>query len=139
MYELAWAAGLFDGEGSTFCMHKEPKRFSPNGRPKDYPTLRVQMGQSNREVLDRFANAVGVGKVYYVKAHYTSAQGYKYAKDKWQYQATKDDAALVLESIWPWLSELKREQAIDAIEHYHRGLEIPRKKADRIGRRVNVL
>jgi hypothetical protein len=138
MCELAWAAGFFDGEGSTFCMHKESKRRTKDGRPRDYPTLRVQIGQGEREVLDRFASAVGVGKIYYVKAHYTSAQGYTYYKDKWQYQATKDEAAYVLEQLWQWLSEPKRKQAIEAIKFYHAGLEIPRKRMDRIGRKVNV-
>ena len=138
MYELAWAAGLFDGEGSTLCQHKEPKRFTASGRPKDYPTLRVQIGQSDRLVLDRFTEAVGVGKVFHVKAHNTSANGYSYYKDKWQYQADRNEAATVLELIWEWLSEPKKEQAREAMKYYHAGLDMPRKRMDRIGRKVSV-
>ena len=48
--ELAWAAGFFDGEG-CFC-------FSEAGQ-----YVCVSITQTEREPLDRFERAVGLGKV----------------------------------------------------------------------------
>ena len=55
--ELAWAAGLFDGEGNAgFYAH------SHYGNRTTY-RLVAQMAQKDREVLDRFQAAMGVGNV----------------------------------------------------------------------------
>jgi hypothetical protein len=57
--ELAWAAGLFDGEGSV-SWHWEGKRRK-TGLRGHYPKLYV--GNTDRRLLDRFFTAVGLGKV----------------------------------------------------------------------------
>lgn len=91
--ELAWAAGLFDGEG-----HSSPRY----GATRIYQ--RVDVGQKNREVLDRFAAAVGVGKV---SGPHVNAKGhimYRYAA--YGFEKTQAIAAM----LWSWLSRVKKEQ-----------------------------
>lgn len=56
----AWAAGLFEGEGSAIC------RPVSRRRPKDVQR-RLQIPLCDRDVLDRFALVVGAGKVRPVK------------------------------------------------------------------------
>jgi hypothetical protein len=56
--ELAWAAGLFDGEGSTSIEHRS-----------GWYSIRLSVKQASDNdaipfVLIRFLNAVGKGKIY---------------------------------------------------------------------------
>jgi len=54
--ELAWAAGLFDGEG-TIGVRK-------NGTTEAYRRIGASVGMTERFVVERFAKAVGIGKFY---------------------------------------------------------------------------
>jgi hypothetical protein len=116
--EQAWAAGLFDGEGSTNIENANSKRRLPSGRPRDYPNLRVNVGQDkDPEVLHRFQAAVdGIGNIYYAKGY-----------DKYNWMARGDDALRVLEILWPYLSGPKKAQALRIGELYNKSQEIPRK------------
>ena len=59
--ELAWAAGFFDGEG---CVRWRTCKETRNNRTREYGSFSLQIAQVHREPLDRFAAAVGAGKVY---------------------------------------------------------------------------
>jgi len=50
-YDLAWAAGLFEGEGSISFSG------SRNG-------VHLQLSMTDKDVIDKFARVVGAGKVY---------------------------------------------------------------------------
>lgn len=54
--EIAWAAGLFEGEG-TFCANKAKRA----GGFSFYP--RAQLASTDHDVILRFQEAVGVGKI----------------------------------------------------------------------------
>ena len=91
--ELAWAAGLFDGEGSV----------SVNARTK---ALEISVGQKGRTVLDRFQAAVGVGRVYeYARDEPGGGTFFHYAVPNARHQL------VLLRKLWPYLSEPKRDQA----------------------------
>lgn len=53
--ELAWAAGIFEGEGSWFMA----RRTSP--RPSQ---LRAEVTMTDEDTVRRFRQAVGFGQVY---------------------------------------------------------------------------
>lgn len=94
--ELAWAAGLYDGEGSTTW----------GG------TAGAQMlvSQSDPEVLHRFRAAVGVGKVY---GPYSAGcrDGFK-RKPKWMYKIDGfANVQAVVALLWRKLGTPKRRQA----------------------------
>jgi hypothetical protein len=106
--DLAWAAGLYDGEGSTGCYIKK----RPAGRV-DSVQFRVTVGQHHDpEVLHRFVGAVGMGKVY---GPYRHPSGERFA-----FQAAGTKAVLVIETILPWLSGPKRRQAEAALVLYRK-------------------
>lgn len=98
-HELAWAAGFFDGEGSTYTD----------------PNLRVSVVQNDPYVLERFMRAtgdlgrMGGGKVIYGRA--------KKPLHTWR---TSDwrEAQAVIALMWKWLSPQKREQARSAFTRY---------------------
>ncbi len=93
VYELAWAAGFFDGEGSTSYLKKDT-----------WIGPRMSVAQNNPITLERFRQAVGVGKIY----EHTTRKGMY----SWNCQK-KHDVENVLNMLWPFLSEQKKEQAIE--------------------------
>ena len=116
--ELAWSAGFFDGEGSTFA--RRAKR-----RP-GYAQLNLNIPQSGRNgvpaVLRRFQLAMlGMGHIsgpsriglYMLRYH------------------ARAEANHVLFLLWPYLGEVKRAQAAEAIKtvdlQYESGTYVRRK------------
>lgn len=92
VYELAWAAGFFDGEGTTSYLKKD-----------NWIGPRMSVAQNNKDTLVRFLNAVGCGKIY----EHTTRPG----MFQWTLQKGKD-VEICLNMLWPFLSEQKKEQAI---------------------------
>lgn len=89
--ELAWAAGFFDGEGSTSMIRK-------NG-------IILAICQNHVEVLERFQQAVDAGTIY--GPYPMKATG----NLRWQFLASTKVAIVVLGKLWPYLSSEKRNQA----------------------------
>lgn len=91
--ELAWAAGFYDGEGSTLSVHGNRG-------------IRVCVNQVVLAPLVRFKEAVGCGVIY---------GPYKRpgkASDVWHYRAQSyAEAQHVIAQLWTWLGDTKREQA----------------------------
>jgi hypothetical protein len=94
--DLAWAAGLFDGEGHTRC---------------DGGSLKLSVAQKDREVLDRFVSAVGVGKVY---GPYATA-----SKDCLMHNVLVSgaNAQAAIAMLWAFLGTVKRQQAADSLSN----------------------
>lgn len=102
----AWAAGLFDGEGSTeLHTRRTPQRT--------WFSLRSRVSQCEANgvpaVLQRFRTIVGCGRI----DGPTSGDGYENA---YKWDAGADETLRVLPLIWPWLGTVKRVQAIDVIK-----------------------
>lgn len=92
---LAWAAGLFDGEGNTRILRGSAARMS--------------IGQAHPEVLYRFQEAVGLGRVYGPRQSGTHTP-------MWVWQTTSwEDTQAVIAMLWIWLGSLKRKQAADTL------------------------
>lgn len=53
--EIAWAAGLFEGEGTVALVRGKP--------PKQWVNLRMQVWSTDLDVLEKFQRIVG-GKIY---------------------------------------------------------------------------
>jgi LAGLIDADG endonuclease len=93
----AWAAGLFDGEGSTTLLKAQRDK---------YAYVRMNVPQKLREVLDKFLSIVQVGKIYKHKTREMhSLDIYK-----------QEDVENTLNLLWPYLSEVKKKQALLAFE-----------------------
>lgn len=103
--ELAWAAGFLDGEA---CF-----KFYTANNDKGRGRLAVTVAQVRREPLDRLATLFGGT----VRGPYGPYQNSKQAHFQWD-TSSYERAETVIESIWPWLSDPKREQALQAIEEY---------------------
>lgn len=94
--DVAWAAGLFEGEGSCFV-----------GSGQRQPIVAVVM--TDVDVVERFAEIMGCGYV----------NNYRRPPNKrfWRWSVTgRDDVLSVLGLLWPYLGERRREAATVVIE-----------------------
>ena len=121
--ELAWAAGLFDGEGS-FTLHTAHQGSV-------YPI--ASMHQVDRYVLDRFRDAVDTGKVYGPYAPHGLGNKPMY---EWLSHGESKFRKVFL-SLRPWLSPIKVAQAELVLEKYsnntdNRRTSVPKDKIPEI-------
>jgi len=103
-HELAWAAGFFDGDGwAALVRRRRRKRGQPH----------AQINQASEdgvpEVLTRFRDAVGVGRVAGPKLEEGRQPLY------WWVASSRDDVARTGALIGPWLSHDKRRQFYDTV------------------------
>ena len=94
MEEIAWAAGFFDGEGTSWIANKTAALEG-----KGTPILALSIPQKDIRPLKRFAAVAGCGNI-----------GYTSGVPRWRVSGRK--AENVKDILWPYLSEPKREQII---------------------------
>lgn len=96
---VAWAAGLFEGEG-TWNAYQQSKGNN---------TMQVQMrlAMSDRDVVERFAAILGFGQIRERKAP---------VEDHWKpifewYAYRRGHIRSAIEMFWPYLGDRRRERA----------------------------
>jgi hypothetical protein len=95
-HELAWAAGFFDGEGSSVLAH----------RKTGWKNCDVQVAQVHREPLDRFDRATGC--IGILRGPYPRREGWQ---PIYLWRTTGlDQCQSIMTMLWPWLCSVKREQ-----------------------------
>lgn len=97
--ELAWAAGFFDGEGSTFAD----------------PRPRLGVSQNDLFVLERFRDAIGMGTISVHDKVYGRAKKPVHQLRVNGWRAVQ--AAIAM--LWPWLSPIKKAQATKVLRADH--------------------
>ena len=127
--EIAWAAGFWDGEGSAYI--ERVKRADGTKSP----VLRLWLGQIDPRPLERFARAVGTDRPVLGPYNHTHMCNLRFS--------AKAEVERVIELLWPYLGEAKREQIAQcrqAIEEntmlYQRGWR--KRKAERAGKEYRL-
>lgn len=118
---LAWAAGFFDGEGHVGLRTR---------RGRSYEQLQLAITQADRQVLDRFAAAVGpsLGKVY---GPYDVSRYNVRSQPVWRYVSVHHtNVQAIVAMLWEWLSPVKREQARAALTNGLREMRTSAKYRD---------
>ena len=93
--EIAWAAGLFEGEGSI---------------TQSRGIVHARLKMTDELVVRRFDEVVRYGQVY-GPYNYQYSDGFV-RKPFWVWVATEYDALEVLEMLWPRLSDRRHDQAL---------------------------
>lgn len=106
--EIAWLAGLLEGEGS-FAMI----RSCVGGKVYRYPKIVVNM--TDRDVIERVADLFG-GSVYDIPRYIEGR------KLQYRAQITGSGAAQWMNDLYPWLGDRRRER-IDAVLAEYRAQE----------------
>jgi hypothetical protein len=96
--ELAWAGGLFDGEGSIGI---NKTRYTPK--------LRLQMAMTDADAVERFQRAVGGS----MSGPYIQTEG---RKPIWHWTLTGKKAWPVLHALMPYLCERRRSRALEVVD-----------------------
>lgn len=95
--EIAWAAGLFEGEGSLYLNKQKGGKYT-------YPRMSLRMNDT--DVVDRFAEVVGVGIV----KDYPPYQANRKSTRNWTLN-TVEEIKTVVAMFWPYLGERRRAKA----------------------------
>lgn len=106
--ETAWLAGLLEGEGSFLSWKQKDAR---SGNRTD--VVRIQMSTSDKDVLVRAAEIVGVGRVKPLPYH-PDRLGKK-PMWIWTVQAKADVRELALRLL-PWLGSRRSQQVARIVE-----------------------
>lgn len=94
--EIAWAAGLFEGEGCFSIWNRKSGWVNPG----------LQLTSTDRDVIDRFCRVLGIGRVYTIKK--PSAAG----KTMYHWTAAgPENLRQVYELFSPYLGERRRARA----------------------------
>lgn len=102
--EIAWAAGLFEGEGSILY----GKYTYPSGR--DYTRRRLSMQMSDEDVLRRFVAIVDAGKVIEVTRQHRVNRENHTVMFVWEINRWAD-VERITKAFLPYLGERRRTKA----------------------------
>lgn len=101
---LAWATGLFEGEG---CIYRDPRSCS----------FRLTINSTDEDVLRRFHKIVGVGKIIEGK----HVERNKHHKPFWIWAThRRNEVYALLELMLPYLGERRGFAALNALDVYDR-------------------
>lgn len=108
---LAWAAGLFEGEGSIIYARKN---------------IQLSMSTTDEDILRRFSAVVG-GKVY-GPCRYTRRVKPGFYKDVFHWRLNGiANVQTALRLFWPWLGIRRRARAAECLAFYCEHPRNPRK------------
>lgn len=102
--EIAWAAGLFEGEG-TWIVRQSPR--SP------FKTAVIALQMCDRAVVEHFARVMGCGSVTCERRSERNAAH----SDIWRWTTAKrEDCKRIAEMLLPYLEERRAAKAREIIE-----------------------
>ena len=97
---LSWAAGLYEGEGTVSFM---------NTRGYSYPL--IQLSMTDKDVVQRFGDEIGYGKMYQLK---TLPSG----KECWRWAVgAKKEVRAVMAMLLPHLGTRRAHKALDVLDY----------------------
>lgn len=106
---IAWAAGLFEGEGCINIAKNKPE--------SDNLFARLTMVTTDKDVLERFALIVEGGHINPVPWQYKpNRAGIRVSKPQWRWKAgSEHDVETILTAFYPYLGERRRVKADEAL------------------------
>ena len=113
--DIAFIAGLFDGEGCiTYKQYMRKRKHNK----KAYPTwsIRMEMAMTDESVLRWVHEVLGVGTVVRKPRKGLRKDGTKYLM-QYKWRCTFRDAYKICRLIWPW-SKTKLHKVEQIIDHY---------------------
>lgn len=104
--DIAWAAGLFEGEG---CV-----RYWRTGA-RQWGTPQMSIGMTDLDVLQSFHRIVGVGTL---NGPYRKNGGpNKNYKPQWVWTARNfENVQALIAAFWPWLQSRRRQRAVQVLQ-----------------------
>ena len=116
--EIAYIAGLFDGEGCVTCKQKKVKRKDRGGKVYKQWHIRCEINMADREAIEWLHETLGFGwskekKLYNKPAHY---------KRQWRWGCGFRDALKFAKLLWPY-AQIKLHKLEQIIDHYEPNIQ----------------
>ena len=119
---IAYIAGLFDGEGSIYFARRKEKKKKHKGDGYRYSMsqrISMEITMTDESVIRWVHDVLGCGTVVKKPRKGLRKDGTKYLV-QWKWRCTFRDAYYVCCLIWPW-SHTKLEKVRQIIDHYGEG------------------
>ena len=120
--DIAYIAGLFDGEGSIYYAKRREKKKKHNGEGYRYSNsqrISMEITMTERSVLEWVHEVLGVGTLNKKPRKGRRKDGTKYLM-QWKWRCTFRDAYYVCCLLWPW-AHTKLPKINQIIAHYDPG------------------
>jgi hypothetical protein len=118
-HEVAYIAGLFDGEGSIYYARRKEKKKKHNG--KGYRTsmtqrINMEIAMTDEHVIRWVHEVLNVGTVVEKRKKGLRKNGTPYLK-QWKWRCTFREAYYVCRLLWPY-AHTKLNKIEKIIDHY---------------------
>lgn len=98
--QLAWAAGLFEGEGCiTFWTAKDTGNVY----------IQCVLGTTDRDVLENFQSIIGFGNIHAEKFDERYKQSWRWSVSSFE------KCQAVIAMLWPWLGRRRKARALEVL------------------------
>ena len=117
--DIAYIAGLFDGEGSIYFARRKEKKKKHNGEGYRYSMsqrISMEITMTDENVIRWVHEVLNVGTVVRKPRKGLRKDGTKYLM-QYKWRCTFRDAYQVCRLIWPW-SKTKLQKVEKIIDHY---------------------
>jgi len=117
--DIAYIAGLFDGEGSIYYAKRKEKKKKHKGKGYRYSMsqrISMEITMTDEMVIRWVHEVLGVGTVNKKPRKGYRKDGTKYLM-QYKWRCTFRDAYKVCKLIWPW-SKTKLQKVETIIDHY---------------------
>jgi|TARA_R110002020_G_scaffold11776_1_gene43882 hypothetical protein len=117
--DIAYLAGLFDGEGSLQCkkgLEKKKKHKGEGYRMSNSMRISMEIAMTDEAVIRWVHETLQVGSVIKRNVKGLNKAGKKY-KTQWRWRCTFREAYYVCRLIWPYV-QVKLHKVEQLIDHY---------------------
>ena len=116
--EIAYIAGLFDGEGCITCKKKPTKRPDRKGKVYNQWYIRCEIAMTDKEVISWLHETLGFG--WSAEKRYSKRP--KNYKRQWRWCCGYRDALTFAKLIWPF-AQVKLHKIEQIIDHYEPNIQ----------------
>ena len=117
---IAYIAGLFDGEGSLHIKRSPEKKKKHNGKPgyriSNSMRISMEIAMTDEAVIRWVHETLNVGTVIKRNIKGVRKNGTKY-KTQWRWRCTFRDCYYVARLLWPY-AQVKLHKIEQVIDHY---------------------
>ena len=114
--DAAYAAGLFDGEGSVYYKKMKQQKHKRPGKPiHNVWVIRMEIAMTDKDTIKWCHELFGCG-------HFGERKVQKGYKRQWRWRVSHRDALYVAKILWPF-SQVKLHKLEQIIDHYEPRVE----------------
>ena len=111
--EIAYIAGLFDGEGCVTCKQRPTKRHDRKGKIYNQWYIRCEMNMTDKAIIEWVHETLGFG--WSREKKYSKRP--KHYKRQWRWSCGYRDALKFAKLLWPY-AQIKLHKLEQIIDHY---------------------